>query len=74
MKSRKTVSDILKIFIGDCYGVDAAVQNFLAEMKYSCVTVFTAHPKARHNAGRWREITVDSTMKKIFTNRKKTPQ
>lgn len=68
----KAIQDEVEFVIGDCYGVDATVQSFLAEMEYSHVTVFTALPKARHNVGRWREIKIDATTKKsFFAHRKK---
>ena len=46
------------ILIGDCYGVDLAVQHFSNEQKYDSVTVYTACNCARHNVGGWREVIV----------------
>lgn len=44
-----------EILVGDCYGIDLAVQRFLAELRYENVTVFTACPRARNNIGGWSE-------------------
>lgn len=46
------------ILIGDCYGIDLAVQHFLNEQKYDSVTVYTACNCARHNVGGWNEVII----------------
>lgn len=39
------------ILIGDCYGVDSLVQQYLSDRKYKNVLVYTIKHKARHNKG-----------------------
>lgn len=53
------------VFVGDCYGVDAAVQDFFIKLKYKNVTVFASNGKARNNIGNWNveNIHVDSSAK-----------
>ena len=46
------------ILIGDCYGIDLAVQHFLNEQKYDSVTVYTACNCAIHNVGGWKETNI----------------
>lgn len=41
------------IIVGDCYGIDAAVQKFFAGLQYDRVTVFASNGKARNNLGNW---------------------
>lgn len=41
------------ILVGDCYGVDAAVQEFCASLGYDRVTVYASNGKARNNLGGW---------------------
>lgn len=43
-----------EIFIGDCYGVDSLVQEFLCALKYKNVTVFASDGAARNNKGNWK--------------------
>ena len=45
----------IEILVGDCYGIDLAVQALLASFNYGKVTVYTACEAARHNAGGWKE-------------------
>lgn len=47
-----------EIVIGDCYGVDTAVQFLLKEIEYANVTIYTASHKARVNLGDWSVISV----------------
>ena len=42
------------ILVGDCYGVDSAVQRFCADLANSNVTVFASNGKARNNIGGWK--------------------
>lgn len=55
----------LDIIIGDCYGVDAAVQKFCAELSYSKVTIFASNGKVRNNLGNWSvyAVPVESSVK-----------
>lgn len=41
------------ILVGDCYGVDAAVQKFFANLGYNRVVVYASNGKARNNLGSW---------------------
>lgn len=41
------------ILVGDCYGVDSAVQKFCANQGYSRVTVYASNGRARNNLGSW---------------------
>ena len=52
-----------EILIGDCYGIDLAVQRLLAGLEYENVTVYTACPKARNKLRDWQEqrIVTDQT-------------
>ena len=47
--------------IGDCYGVDAAVQKYLNSIDYKNVTVFATNGTARYNEGNWSVHAVNST-------------
>lgn len=51
--------------MGDCYGVDTAVQDFFIRLSYNNVTVFASNGKARNNIGNWNveNIHVDSSVK-----------
>lgn len=51
------------VFVGDCYGVDTAVQEFFIKLKYSDVTVFASNGKVRNNIGNWNveNIYVDNS-------------
>jgi hypothetical protein len=42
------------ILIGDAYGVDRAVQQYLAAQNYRLVTVYFSGDKARVNIGNWQ--------------------
>ena len=46
------------VLIGDCYGVDTAVQSFFAALNSSKVTVYASNGRARNNIGRWNVETV----------------
>ena len=41
------------VLIGDCVGVDTAVQNFFIELHYNNITVFASNGHARNNIGNW---------------------
>lgn len=53
------------ILVGDCYGVDASVQNFCANRTYKNVTVYASNGIARNNIGSWtiKSVAVDSSAK-----------
>lgn len=53
------------VFVGDCYGVDTAVQNFFIKLRYDNVTVFASNGKARNNIGNWNveNVCVDNSLK-----------
>ncbi len=46
-----------EILIGDCWGADTRVQEYLNVAKYKKVTVYSSgsHPKMRSNVGQWEE-------------------
>ena len=50
------------VLVGDCYGVDTAVQSFFAAQNYERVTVYASNGLARNNLGHWntKNIRVDS--------------
>lgn len=72
---KKMLCSIIKnehhILIGDCYGIDLAVQHFLNERGYVKVTVYTACNTARHNVGRWNEINIVTNNVGFFAHREK---
>lgn len=41
------------VLIGDCSGIDAAVQKFFSDLNYQKVTIYASNGKARHNIGNW---------------------
>lgn len=46
------------ILIGDCYGIDALVQSYLAQRDYSDVTVYASNGIVRNNVGQWPTMNV----------------
>ena len=42
------------VLVGDCSGVDTAVQRFFLMQQYPKVTVFASNGKARNNLGNWQ--------------------
>lgn len=51
------------ILIGDCYGVDTLVQQYLRDNNYKNVTVFcTGNKLPRNNVGNWKVTNVDATV------------
>lgn len=75
----KHIYDGDTFLIGDCYGVDAAVQRYLADRKYEKVKVYTSCSLsegkgfdegilkgARRNLGNWEEVHI------LFENKPKT--
>ena len=59
------------ILIGDCYGIDLAVQHFLNEQEYENITVYTACNCARHNVGGWKEVIIATNNVGFSAHRKK---
>ena len=53
------------ILVGDCSGVDTAVQKFYQAQKYSKITIFASNGKARNNLGNWpiNNIVVEDGLK-----------
>lgn len=51
------------VLVGDCYGVDTAVQQFYADLKYKNVVVYSAG-RTRNNIDNWhvRNIQPDSSV------------
>ena len=41
------------VLIGDCYGIDTAVQDYFISLKYSKVTIYASNGIARNNLGNW---------------------
>lgn len=64
-KSIKDINDDVKVkllsisdkhydvLVGDCSGVDTAIQRFFLMHQYSKITVFASNGKARNNLGNW---------------------
>lgn len=48
-----------KIIIGDAPGADTRVQEYLAELKYPNVTVYTTDSTVRNNVGNWNVKKID---------------
>lgn len=63
-KVKKMLNSIIRnehyILIGDCYGMDLAVQHFLKEKEYKNVTIYTSCNRARHNVGGWAEVIINT--------------
>lgn len=53
------------VLIGDCYGVDSAVQAFFSKLSYGNVIVFASNGKVRNNIGNWtvKNVPVESHIK-----------
>lgn len=53
------------VLVGDCYGVDTAIQSFFADCSYTKVTVYASNGKARNNVGSWhtKDIQVAATVR-----------
>lgn len=74
-RMKKVLYSIVKqsheVLIGDCYGTDLAVQQYLNKMKYRKVMVYTACKKARNNIGNWKEIRVETDKTRFEAHRQK---
>ena len=76
-KSIKEINDDIKhkllsisdkhydVLVGDCSGVDTAIQKFFLTHQYSQITVFASNGKARNNLGNWpiNSVTVKEGVK-----------
>lgn len=64
-KIKKEVDRIVRansnILIGDAPGADTRVQQYLSEIGYKKVTVFTTDPEARNNVGKWKVNKIDAS-------------
>ena len=67
IKSRlqNIVNKQFEIIVGDAFGVDKAVQQYLADINYPTVRVFCSGSVCRNNLGTWtiEWITVDPSLK-----------
>ena len=74
-RMKKILYSIVKqsheVLIGDCYGTDLTVQQYLNKMKYRNVTVYTACKKARNNIGNWKENRVETDKAGFEAHRQK---
>lgn len=59
------------IIVGDCYGIDMAVQALLKQLGYKNVEVYSAMRKARVNLGWWKEVLINSDKKGYLAHREK---
>jgi hypothetical protein len=49
-----------QVIVGDANGADKAVQKFLSEREYRCVTVFCSGEECRNNMGHWETRHIDA--------------
>ena len=54
------IGDGYAVLIGDCYGIDHAVQKLLSERGYKEVTVYCSGDMPRNNAGGWSVVALKS--------------
>ncbi len=47
-----------RFIIGDCFGSDLALQNYLNSRKYQKVTVYYSGDRCRFNVGEWEAVRV----------------
>ena len=68
---KKIMSDGNEILIGDCWGIDTLVQEYLSAAKYERVTVYSSgsHKKIRSNLGHWIEKWFSSNGRTGYTRR-----
>ena len=61
------------ILVGDCYGVDSAVQKLCVDFGYPNVTVYASNGRARNNLGNWevKNIPVEKTTRGFAFYRQK---
>ena len=54
-----------EILVGDCYGVDSAVQEYYRSLNYGRVTVYASNGIARNNLGKWavQNVRVDGNVR-----------
>lgn len=62
-----------QIIVGDCHGVDAMVQQYLAERQYQDVVVYASNGRPRNNIGKWNvtNVPVPSSMPRYAFYRQK---
>ena len=72
---KKMLHSIIKnrhhILVGDCYGIDLAVQHFLKEQEYKHVTIYTSCSTARHNIGAWKVNVIETEKVDFSAHREK---
>jgi len=58
------IENRLAIVVGDANGADKAMQSYLAELKYSDVTIYFVGDAPRNNVGRWpaRNVRVNAKL------------
>jgi adenine-specific DNA-methyltransferase len=59
-KLKELCSSAVDIMVGDAFGADKAVQEFLVEVNYRPVTVYASGGKVRNNVGNWPIVAVPS--------------
>lgn len=64
-KLQNICSKNYEVLVGDAYGIDSCVQNFLSQNNYNNVTVFASGKSVRNNYGKWfvHNVEVDSSVK-----------
>ena len=50
-----------EVLIGDCYGIDLAVQTYLKSLNYPFVTVYHINSHPRNNVGNWQTHRIRAT-------------
>ena len=65
---RKSIDEFMrcnhKIIIGDCWGIDAAVQEYLWKNNYDKVTIYSSGNKVRNNIGDYKVCSIPAADKK----------
>ena len=65
-KLNEIIKNKYEVLIGDCWGIDAAVQKFFAENDYRNVTVYATEDKIRNNIGEFDVCNVASNSTEGF--------
>lgn len=55
----KYMNGELEVLVGDAYGIDSMVQEYLSEHDYDNVTVYASNGKARNNIGGWKAANIE---------------
>ena len=66
-KLDEIIKNKYEVLIGDCWGIDAAVQKFFVEKNYRNVTVYATGNSVRNNVGRFDVCKVVSNGAEGFT-------